>query len=138
MRSRRPCTSASSSAIYFAQRIANRRKTRGTLIPLALKRLACFQGIRSREGPLCRPTSVSLFATFKEVLKPTIFREYDIRGIAETELLSPDVADLGRAFGTMLQAQERTSGQPGPRLPFELARDCMTRCSKAWSAPVAR
>ena len=34
------------------------------------------------------------------MLKPTIFREYDIRGIAETELASADVADLGRGLGT--------------------------------------
>jgi phosphomannomutase/phosphoglucomutase len=37
------------------------------------------------------------------MLKSTIFREYDIRGVAETELASPDVADLGRALGTLLQ-----------------------------------
>ena len=57
-----------------------------------------------------------LFATFKEVLKPTIFREYDIRGIAETELLSPDVADLGRGLGTKLR---RASGNR-----VNLGRDC--------------
>jgi len=56
------------------------------------------------------------FATFKGVLKPTIFREYDIRGIAETELLSPDVADLGRALGTTLR---RKSGHR-----VNLGRDC--------------
>ncbi len=50
------------------------------------------------------------------MLKPTIFREYDIRGIAETELLDADVADLGRAFGTMLQ---RRSGKK-----ISLGRDC--------------
>src|SRR5580698_11115472 len=50
------------------------------------------------------------------MLKPTIFREYDIRGIAETELLDSDVADLGRAFGTMLQ---RRSGKK-----ISLGRDC--------------
>lgn len=42
------------------------------------------------------------------MLKPTIFREYDIRGVADTELLSPDVTDLGRALGTLLQ---RKSGR---------------------------
>ena len=36
------------------------------------------------------------------MLKSTIFREYDIRGIADVELLSPDVEALGRAFGTYL------------------------------------
>jgi phosphomannomutase/phosphoglucomutase len=50
------------------------------------------------------------------MLKPTIFREYDIRGVAETELLSPDVVDLGRALGTLLQ---RKSGRS-----INLGRDC--------------
>ena len=50
------------------------------------------------------------------MLKSTIFREYDIRGIAETELLSPGIADLGRALGTYLQRQS------GKRI--NLGRDC--------------
>src|SRR6266853_2181346 len=50
------------------------------------------------------------------MLKPTIFREYDIRGIAETELANPDVADLGRGLGTYLQRHG------GPRI--SLGRDC--------------
>ena len=37
------------------------------------------------------------------MLKPTIFREYDIRGSADVELLSADVEILGQAFGTYLQ-----------------------------------
>ena len=37
------------------------------------------------------------------MLKPTIFREYDIRGVADTELLSADVAELGQALGTYLR-----------------------------------
>ena len=37
------------------------------------------------------------------MLKPSIFREYDIRGIAESELLSPDIALLGRGLGTYLK-----------------------------------
>lgn len=37
------------------------------------------------------------------MLKPTIFREYDIRGVADQELLSEDVKDLGRALGTYLR-----------------------------------
>src|SRR5579871_4355631 len=41
------------------------------------------------------------------MLKPTIFREYDIRGIAETELQSPDIEQLGRGLGTYLR---RNSG----------------------------
>ncbi len=50
------------------------------------------------------------------MLKSTIFREYDIRGIADQELLTPDVADLGRALGTLLQRKR------GPKI--NLARDC--------------
>ena len=36
------------------------------------------------------------------MLKPTIFREYDIRGIADVELLSPGIEQLGRAIGTYI------------------------------------
>ena len=50
------------------------------------------------------------------MLKPTIFREYDIRGVAETELLSADIIQLGRALGTLLQ---RKSGKS-----INLGRDC--------------
>src|ERR1700733_4454902 len=50
------------------------------------------------------------------MLKPTIFREYDIRGVADTELLSPDIVDLGRGLGTLLQ---RKSGKR-----INLGRDC--------------
>jgi len=49
-------------------------------------------------------------------LKSTIFREYDIRGIADVELLSPDVGDLGRSLGTFLQ---RNSGNS-----VNVGRDC--------------
>ena len=37
------------------------------------------------------------------MFKPTIFREYDIRGIADVELLDDDVVLLGQAFGTYMQ-----------------------------------
>ncbi len=50
------------------------------------------------------------------MLKPTIFREYDIRGVADTELLSPDIEILGQALGTYLQ---RASGRK-----ITLGRDC--------------
>ena len=36
------------------------------------------------------------------MLKPTIFREYDIRGIADTELASEDIHFLGKGIGTLL------------------------------------
>jgi phosphomannomutase/phosphoglucomutase len=50
------------------------------------------------------------------MLKSTIFREYDIRGVADTELLTPDIVDLGRGLGTLLQ---RKSGRS-----ITLGRDC--------------
>ena len=50
------------------------------------------------------------------MLNPTIFREYDIRGIADTELVNVDVVDLGRGLGTLLQ---RKSGNA-----INLGRDC--------------
>jgi len=36
------------------------------------------------------------------MLKPTIFREYDIRGIADSELLSTDVEQLGLGLGAYM------------------------------------
>jgi phosphomannomutase / phosphoglucomutase len=51
------------------------------------------------------------------MLNPAIFREYDIRGIADTELQSADIADLGRALGTLLH---RRSGSKR----ISLGRDC--------------
>ena len=42
------------------------------------------------------------------MLKPTIFREYDIRGIADEELIDDGIEQLGMAIGTSLQ---RNSGR---------------------------
>ena len=50
------------------------------------------------------------------MLKPSIFREYDIRGIADTELLSDDIQILGRAIGTWLIRQGSKK--------LNLGRDC--------------
>ncbi len=50
------------------------------------------------------------------MLKASIFREYDIRGIADDELQSADVEQLGRAVGTYLQ---RKNGRN-----INLGRDC--------------
>ena len=50
------------------------------------------------------------------MLRSTIFREYDIRGVADTELASADIIDLGRALGTLLR---RNSGRR-----INLGRDC--------------
>src|SRR5579862_1841761 len=50
------------------------------------------------------------------MLNPAIFREYDIRGVAETELGTPDVMQLGRGLGTLLRRKS------GPKI--NLGRDC--------------
>lgn len=50
------------------------------------------------------------------MLKPTIFREYDIRGVADSELLDDGITELGKAIGTLLQR--------GGSRKITLARDC--------------
>ena len=63
------------------------------------------------------------------MLKSTIFREYDIRGVADTELLDPDIELLGQAFGTYMRRHSGTKVALGrdirlssPRLAQALAR----------------
>jgi len=63
------------------------------------------------------------------MLIPTIFREYDIRGIADKELLDRDIEDLGRAIGTYLGARSGRNLTLGcdtrlssPRLKDAIAR----------------
>ncbi|MDP9054272.1 MAG: phosphomannomutase/phosphoglucomutase [Acidobacteriota bacterium] len=50
------------------------------------------------------------------MLSPNIFREYDIRGIADTELPTGGIEQLGRAFGTYLLRHGSRN--------VNLARDC--------------
>ena len=66
------------------------------------------------------------------MLKPTIFREYDIRGVADVELLSPDIQVLGQAFGTYLLRHSgpkinlcRDTRLSSPRLHDALLRGLM-------------
>jgi phosphomannomutase/phosphoglucomutase len=63
------------------------------------------------------------------MFKPTIFREYDIRGAAGVELLDPDVEPLGRAFGTYLRrhAGKRISLGRDTRLSSPRLRDALVR-----------
>lgn len=51
-------------------------------------------------------------------IPPNIFREYDIRGVAETELSSPRVEALGRAIGTFLKEKGCVK--------IALGKDCRT------------
>jgi phosphomannomutase/phosphoglucomutase len=73
-------------------------------------------GITTLAVRLPLPRAPHPLLTSKVMLKPTIFREYDIRGIADTELDNAGVADLGRALGTLLQRRA------GNRI--NLGRDC--------------
>jgi phosphomannomutase/phosphoglucomutase len=59
---------------------------------------------------------VGAFRPYLVMLKPTIFREYDIRGIDRSELTDEGVAELGQAIGTYLQ---RHAGKS-----ISLGRDC--------------
>lgn len=67
------------------------------------------------------------------MLTPTIFREYDIRGIADKELLSDDIAKLGQAFGTYLQRNAGPNITLGrdTRLSSPRLRDALMRGLKA-------
>jgi phosphomannomutase len=38
-------------------------------------------------------------------MNPAIFREYDVRGLHETDLTTPVITDLGRDFGTTVRRQ---------------------------------
>ena len=38
-------------------------------------------------------------------INPNIFREYDIRGLVETDLTTPIVRELGKGIGTFLKRQ---------------------------------
>jgi phosphomannomutase/phosphoglucomutase len=63
------------------------------------------------------------------MFKPTIFREYDIRGDAGVELLDADVEQLGRAIGTYLRrhAGTRISLGRDTRLSSPRLRDALVR-----------
>ncbi len=55
-----------------------------------------------------------------------IFREYDIRGIAERDMPSPLIEDLGRALGTFLVRDGRRR--------IALGRDCRLSSPRLWEA----
>jgi phosphomannomutase/phosphoglucomutase len=67
------------------------------------------------------------------MLKSTIFREYDIRGIAETELLDDGIHDLGIAIGTYLQRHNGRNINVGRdcRLSSDRLRDALIGGLKA-------
>uniref|UniRef100_Q01SH3 Phosphomannomutase n=1 Tax=Solibacter usitatus (strain Ellin6076) TaxID=234267 RepID=Q01SH3_SOLUE len=63
------------------------------------------------------------------MFKSTIFREYDIRGIADVELLDADVEQLGRAFGTYMRRHAGSKVNLGrdTRLSSPRLRDALIR-----------
>ncbi len=63
------------------------------------------------------------------MLIPTIFREYDIRGIADREFLSPDIENLGRAIGTYLKRRAGKAVALGrdTRLSSDRLRDALAK-----------
>jgi phosphomannomutase/phosphoglucomutase len=63
------------------------------------------------------------------MLKSTIFREYDIRGIADVELQSPGIELLGQAIGTYLQRRIGNKVTVGRdvRLSSERLRDAIVK-----------
>src|SRR5271157_851172 len=67
------------------------------------------------------------------MLKPTIFREYDIRGVADQELQSADIEVLGEALGTYLQRHAGPKINLGrdTRLSSPRLRDALMRGLKA-------
>src|SRR5579862_9442472 len=67
------------------------------------------------------------------MFKPTIFREYDIRGIADVELLDADVEQLGRSFGTYMRRHAGSKVNLGrdTRLSSPRLRNALIRGLKA-------
>ena len=67
------------------------------------------------------------------MLKPTIFREYDIRGIADAELTDAGVELLGQALGTYLQRHAGPKINLGrdTRLSSPRLRDALMRGLKS-------
>src|ERR1700728_4857844 len=63
------------------------------------------------------------------MLLPNIFREYDIRGVADSELPSDGVKSLGQAFGTWLMR--------GHSPKVNLARDCRLSSVRLYAALLA-
>jgi len=53
---------------------------------------------------------------------PGIFREYDIRGVAGSDILDEDVVNIGKAYGSLLKNQDRSN--------ISVGRDCRLTSQK--------
>src|SRR5262245_39057486 len=79
------------------------------------------------------PFQSAASGNLERMLKSTIFREYDIRGVADLEMLDPDLESLGQAFGTYLQRHggKRICLGRDTRLSSPRLRDAVIRGLKA-------
>lgn len=68
-------------------------------------------------------------------IKPSIFREYDIRGIAERDLSSDFAQALGRTYAAFIQSRKPVAGRK--RLTVSVGRDCRLT-SDAYGAALMR
>src|SRR2546428_12979554 len=74
-----------------------------------------------------RITNHELLITMKVRINPSIFREYDIRGVVDRDL-TPDVAEaIARAYAAFLRSRIQ---DPGSRIPVIVGRD--NRASSPW------
>ncbi|HEU5061171.1 MAG TPA: phosphomannomutase/phosphoglucomutase [Kofleriaceae bacterium] len=69
-------------------------------------------------------------------MNSAIFREYDIRGVAERDLDDALVSDLGRAIGAMIRAATARPAGGGPRPTMAVGRDCRLTSSRLRNALV--
>lgn len=67
-------------------------------------------------------------------MNPSVFRAYDIRGVADRDLGDPFVADLGRAYGTLLR-RDAQAGDGVARVA--VGRDCRLSSPRIFAAFVA-
>jgi len=67
-------------------------------------------------------------------MNSAIFREYDIRGVADRDLDDALVSDLGRAIGAMIRAA--TQRRDGKRPQMAIGRDCRLHSSRLRNALV--
>ncbi len=65
-------------------------------------------------------------------MNPRVFREYDIRGVADRDLSDDFARDLGRAIGTMI-----VRATPGKQPTFAVGRDCRVSSPRLHAALVA-
>ncbi len=65
-------------------------------------------------------------------MNPRVFREYDVRGVADRDLSDDFARDLGRAIGTMI-----VRACPGKQATFAVGRDCRVSSPRLHAALVA-